>query len=453
MVSTLDDRPLARDEDLLEIFHAAEKPATSHRVGAEAEKFGVFRGTGAPLHYDDPSGRSVLAFLHGLVAEHGWTPEPESPGGPLIALRRGRAAVTLEPGGQLELSGSPCEDIHQIAAELRGHLAEIRATSERLGIAWLGVGFHPFARQQDLDWVPKARYGIMQRYLPTRGRYGLDMMRRTATVQANFDFADEADALRKLRVGLRLAPLTVAMFANSPFFEGKASSTKSHRARVWTSVDEDRSGLVPGVWHEAAGYHDYVAWALTVPMFLLKRHGEVVANTGQTFGDFLKNGFGEHRATYGDWEMHLNTLFPEVRLKRTLEIRGADSLPLSLACALPALFTGLFYDARALDAIEALTADLSYDEVAALRAQVPDRALLATFRGAPLATFAERVLDIASGGLARRARRDGGAEDERVHLAGLVELVSRGLSPADVLLQDLPADAAPDEIIRRASVA
>lgn len=452
MGSPSDDRLLSREDDLFELFRSAEKPPVEHRIGAEAEKFGVFQD-GSPLHYTDPSGKSVLGVLDALVSQHGWTPEPESPGGPLIALRRGRASVTLEPGGQLELSGAPLEDIHQICAEARGHLAEIRDTSEEMGVTWLGVGFHPFARQEDLDWVPKARYGIMQKYLPTKGKYGLDMMRRTATVQANYDFSNEEDALRKLKVSLRLAPLTTAMFANSPFYEGKPWGGKSYRARVWTDVDNDRAGLVPHVWKEGARYADYVAWALSAPMFLVKREGAIVANTGQSFHDFWKNGFEGHRATFGDWEMHLNTLFPEVRLKRTLEVRGADSLPANLACALPGLFTGIFYDERALAEAEALTNDFTVDEITALRPHIPEQALAATFRGKPLAALAEKVLDVAMGGLERRARMNKDGKDERVHMQRLVALVSKGQSPADALLEGLDgASDLPQEMLRRARI-
>ncbi|RYE92961.1 MAG: glutamate--cysteine ligase, partial [Myxococcales bacterium] len=321
------DAVLRGDDDLFELFRASEKPAEQWRIGAECEKFGVFRGSGAPLHYRGEPG--VPTVLHTLVERHSWEPEPESPGGPLIALRRARGSITLEPGGQLELSGAPLLDIHAVAHEARGHLDELRSISDELGLAWVGLGFHPLARQADLDWVPKARYGIMQVYLPSRGAHGLDMMRRTATVQANYDYRDEADAMRKLRVSLKLAPVTTAMFANSPFYEGQRWGGRSYRAYAWLDVDNSRAGLVPAVWHEGSTYADYVEWALDVPMFLFKRGGQPVENTGQSFRSFLRHGFRGHRASAGDWEMHVNTIFPEVRLKRTLEIRGADcqSLP------------------------------------------------------------------------------------------------------------------------------
>ena len=442
------------EEDLLALFASAEKPAAQFRIGAEAEKFGVDKHTGAPIHYEDASGRSVRVILETLVDRHGWTPEPESPGGPLIALRRGQGSVTLEPGGQLELSGAPLEDVHAICAEARGHLAELRDISTELGITWLGVGFHPFARQEDLDWVPKARYKIMRVYLPSRGTRSLDMMRRTATVQANYDFLDEEDAMRKTRVSLKLAPVTTAMFANSPFFEGKLWGGKSYRAHVWLDVDNDRSGLVPNVWKEKSRYRDYVEWALDIPMFLVKRDGEVLENTGQSFRSFLQHGFRGRRATAIDWETHCNTIFPEVRLKRTIEVRGADSLPADLACALPALWTGIFYDDKALAQAEELTRDYQHEEILALRREIPRHALAATFRGKPLADVAQRLLDIAKGGLERRRRLSRDGQDERVHLARLEKLVGNAQCPADVLVSGLDQGAGDftKEMLRRAKI-
>lgn len=421
-------------EDLLLLFRFAEKAPVAFRIGAEAEKFGVDRDTGAPLHYADPSGRSVQHVLDTLVARHGWTAEPEYVNGPLIALRRGQASVTLEPGGQLELSGAPLLSIHDVHEETLGHLAEIRDISDELNVAWLGMGFHPLARQADLDWVPKTRYGIMNVYLPTKGKHGLDMMRRTSTVQANFDYENEADALRKLRIGMRLSPLVTAMFASSPFYEGAPFGGRSFRAKVWLSVDPERQGLVPSVWREGATYQDYVEWALDAPMFLVKRPNELVKNTGQTFRSFLEEGFGGHRATLTDWETHLNTLFPEVRLKRTLEVRGADSLAPRFAAALPALWTGLFYDETSLAAVDELTADFSYEEIVALRPQIGDTALATPFRGKPLTDLALQVLDLARGGLRRRGLLDRNGRDEGVHLDALSALTERGLCPADEML-------------------
>jgi len=435
------DQVLRGEADLLDILQKSEKPAAAWKIGAEAEKIGIFRETGAPVRYGDPGGKGVPAVLAVLAERHGWEPEPESPGGPLIALRRGMASITLEPGSQFELSGAPWGDVHRVASEARGHMDELRSISDELGIAWLGLGFHPLARQQDLDWVPKARYGIMQIYLPSRGAHGIDMMRRTATVQANFDYSSERDAMRKLQVSLRLGPVTTALFANGPFLEGQRWGGLSYRAKAWLDVDNERAGLVPLVWRRDAGYEHYIRWALDAPMFLIKRDGLPLENTGQSFRSFLRHGFRGHRATAYDWETHLNTLFPEVRLKRTLEIRGADMQGQATLNALPALWTGVFYDERALAEAEALAADFTHDEVAEVRRRVPELALRAPFRGATLLPVAQRLIEIAEGGLERRARLDREGRDERIHLAPLRALVERGMCPAEALLEGLPGGA------------
>jgi glutamate--cysteine ligase len=430
----LDDKPLTSYEDLLSLFRGATKPQEQFRCGAEMEKFGVF-ADGTHVPYDGDAG--VLALLADLAATAGWKAESETPGGPLIALLRDGASITLEPGSQLELSGAPLSTCHEICAELSGHLREIKPFSERHGIKWLGLGFHPFARREDFTMVPKQRYGIMREYLPTRGSLSLDMMLRTSTVQANFDYSSEDDAITKMRVALKLAPLTTALFANSPFYEGKPFGGKSYRAKVWLDTDPDRSGLVPSLWKKGAKFVDYVEWALDVPMFMFKRGGEKVVNTGQTFRSFFKGGYGGYKATFGDWQTHVNTLFPEVRLKRTIEIRGADAQGTRMACALPALFMGILYDQKALAEVEAMTADWTYDEVSQLRKEIPQKALGARFRAGTLVPQAERLLEIAKGGLERRQKLAPSGKDERVHLARLEELVSKGECPADRLLDGL----------------
>ena len=439
-------------DDLIFPFQESIKPEEQHRIGAEAEKFGVDATTGAAIPYEGE--RSVLRVLEALVERHGWRPERETPDGPLIALLRAGASVTLEPGGQLELSGAPLDNIHQICMEMSGHLAELRDISRELNITWLGIGFHPLAKQADLPWVPKGRYAIMRRYLPTRGAYGLDMMRRTATVQANFDYASEEQAMRALRISLRISPLVTAMFANSPFYEGKLFGGRSYRAQVWLDVDPSRQGLVCSVLESGRRFADYVTWAVDAPMFLIKREGRVIENTGQTFREFLERGCQGHRATRVDWETHLNTLFPEVRLKRTLEVRGADSLPASLVCALPALWTGILYDARALDQVDALSEGFTFDELTAVRPAIVARGLGAELHGKPLAAYAERLIEIASGGLQRRARLNKNGKDESVHLEKLAALVAQGKTPADALIDGL-AEGDPAlirKIIERATI-
>ena len=432
------DAALTRTRDDLAAFfqEAIQLDPEKHPPGPELEKLGV-TADGKPLGYEV----GVARVLDTLVESHGWASEFEKPGGPRIALKRGAASVTLEPGGQLELSGAAVSDIHAIAAEADEHMREIAPASRELGVRWLGVGFHPFAALGDFSWVPKARYTIMREYLQTRGTRGLDMMHRTCTVQGNYDFTSERDAMRKVRLAMKLAPLTAAMFANSPWLEGQPHGGVSLRAKVWLDVDADRTGLVPSIWHEDAGFDTYIDWALAAPMFLFKRNNEVVANTGQSFRSFMESGYDGHVATRGDWQLHLNTLFPEVRLKRTIEIRAADSQGRALGNALPALYAGLYYDPAALEAAEALTASWSYAEVEALRQHVWRDGLRADFKGGKLATQAESLLDIASGGLVRRARLDAGGRDESIYLAELIALVARGQTPADALLERTRGEA------------
>lgn len=445
-VQTLSDEPITSYDDLLSIFHSAIKSPSELRVGAEMEKFGVYED-GSPIPYEGE--RGVRAILDDLTKK-GWEPERESEDGPVIALSRNGSSVTLEPGSQLELSGAPLVHAHEICAEFRAHLTELASFSKQANIRWLGVGFHPFSKREDYTMVPKQRYGVMREYLPTRGSLALDMMLRTATVQANYDFVSEADAMTKMRVGLKLAPLTTAMFANSPFYEGAPFGGKSYRAKVWLETDPDRSGLVPTLWKKNATFVDYVEWALDVPMFMIKRGGEKVTNTGQSFRSFWKSGYAGHRATMGDWQSHLNTLFPEVRLKKTIEVRGADAQGSALACTLPALWTGIYYDEQALAAAEAMTADWTYDEVNASRKEIWQKGLGARFRAGTLQPYAERLIEIAEGGLERRAFVSSAGNDERVHLARLKELVARGMSPADRLLEGIDrASNLRDEILAR----
>lgn len=429
------DVPIKAFDDLLVLFHDTEKPAEKYRIGAEMEKPGVFAGTAAPLPYDGE--KSVIRVLEELETNHGWKADRENPGGPLIALLRNHASVTLEPGGQLELSGAPLADVHLICTEFREHMNELKAISEKLGVVWLGIGFHPFAARADLPWVPKDRYKIMREYLPTRGGHAIDMMLRTSTVQANYDYSSEADAMQKMRVSLKLSPLTAAIFANSPWLEGAPHGGVSYRAKVWLDVDPDRSGLVEPLWRAGAGYKDYVEWALDVPMFLVKRDGKILPNTGQTFRSFWKDGFEGVKPTQGDWQMHLNTVFPEVRLKRTIEVRGADAQCARLACALPALWTGIFYDQAALDEADAMTKDWNFAEVNATRQSLWKLGLQTKFRDKSFRDLAVQLVDISERGLARRARMSASGKDERVHLTALRELVQAGKTPGGLLLEQI----------------
>jgi len=442
VTTTESQQPIRRRDDLLLPFSEACKPRDQWRIGPEIEKFGVFEETGLPIPYSGP--RSVLRVLEHLASAHGWAAEREVKDGPIIALVRAGASVTLEPGGQLELSGAQSESVHEVDAELRGHLTEIGAVSRSLRIRWLGIGFHPFARREDFDWVPKQRYRVMREYLPTRGGHALDMMLRTCTVQVNLDYASEADAMRKMRVALALAPTTTAMFANSPWKEGQPHGGVTYRGRVWLDVDPDRTGLLPMLWKSGSGFDDLVEWALDVPMFLIKRRGNAIANTGQTFRSFMADGFEGQRATIEDWRLHLNTLFPEVRLKRTIEIRGADVQSTDMASALPALWTGVLYDEQALGEAEALVEGWTHDEVAASRDAIWREGLRASFRGRKVVEVAERLVTIADGGLARRGLVDrASGKDERVHLDTLRKLVGNAQCPADVILDGLDREKDP----------
>jgi glutamate--cysteine ligase len=448
-----DLEPIRRRDELLSPFLQACKAPSDWRIGPEMEKFGVFEVTGAPVPY--AGDRSIARILDGLAARFRWEPEREVEEGPVIALARGGASVTLEPGGQLELSGQQSRTLHEVAAEVRTHLQEVGAVSSGMGIKWLGLGFHPFARREDFSWVPKQRYAVMREYLPTHGGHALDMMLRTCTVQVNLDYASELDAVRKMRVALALAPATTAMFANSPWKEGRAHGGLTYRGRVWLDVDGDRTGLVPSMWGTRASFDRYVEWALDVPMFLFKRGGRAIANTGQTFRSFWRNGYDGHFATIEDWTLHLNTLFPEVRLKRTIEIRGADMQSAELACALPALWTGILYDEGALAAAEALVDGWTHDEVAKLRAQVWHDGLRTSFRGQALARVAEQMVSIAEGGLERRRLVDAATgNDERGYLAPLRKLVGQGKTPADVLVENVARAKDPKRaIVDQASLA
>ncbi len=427
-------------DDLLKPFHEAETSRDAFLVGTEAEKFGI-DAAGRPLSFDGPNG--VMAVLQGLAERFDWTKKREVPDAPAIALLRRGASITLEPAGQLELSGAPLRNLHETRAEMDNHLEELRAVSEPLGLRWLGVGFHPYAEQADLPRVPKLRYPVMEKYLPTRGSRGLDMMRRTCTVQANLDFESEADAMRKLRVSLRLQPIVTAMFCNSPWYEGQHRGRLGERADVWLHMDPLRTGLLSFAWSEGATYRDYAEWALDAPMFLILREGRVIANTGQTFRAFLADGYQGHRATAEDWETHLNTLFPEVRLKRTLEWRGADSQRRDLVCALPALARGVLYDDEALRQAEALASRFSYEDMLAARTDITVRAMRAELAGRPVAEWADELLSIAEAGLDRLHVCDEHGRTERVHLTALRALVDAGACPADFLRSALP-ESQPD---------
>ncbi len=422
--------------DLVSIFEQSQQPRGNWQIGTETEKFGVVGAPPGALPYTGPI--SVFTVMSKLAARFGWAPESETAGGPLIALKRGLASITLEPGGQLELSGAPLPDVHATRAETEHHIRELELVSIPLGINWLSIGFHPFARRDELPWVPKSRYGIMRDYLPLHGNGALDMMQRTATVQVNLDYEDERDALTKTKIFLRLAPIVHAMTAHSPLSESQLTPWQSLRGDVWLRMDPSRSGLVEALWKsQNPRYETYVQWALDAGMFLFKRGNQVIANTGQTFRSFMQDGYDGHRATFDDWVLHLNTLFPEVRLKKTIEVRSCDAQPMDTLLAVPAMWAGIGYDDLALEQAERLTHSLTYEQMTAARPDMVRLGLQATLVGTHLRQWAEDVLMIAEQGLRRRARCDQQGHDESRFLIPLIRLVQSGATPASRLKRKL----------------
>ncbi len=426
--------PVTDKRALIEYFEAGCTDPADFCVGTEHEKFAYRTADHRPLPYDGDPG--IRQLLEGLQA-YGWRPVHEK--GRLVALAgQDHSSVTLEPGGQVELSGAPLYTIHETCREVSEHLRETKAVTEGMGAAMLGLGFQPRWKRSEIPWMPKGRYAIMGRYLPERGTQGLDMMLRTCTVQCNLDYASEADMVAKFRVGLALQPIATALFANSPFADGRPSGFLSHRSQVWMHTDPDRCGILPFVFDEGMGFERWVDYLLDVPMFLVYRDGDYIDAAGQSFRDFLAGRLpalpGEH-PTIKDWEDHITTVFPEVRLKRYIEMRGADGGPWSRLCALPALWVGLLYDSDSLRAARDLTADFTAEEHAYLRQTVPVQGLNTPFRGRPLRAWAQDMLAIAEAGLRRRAHHNPRGQDERVFLETLNEIANDGRTPAEELLE------------------
>ncbi len=427
--SAANQETITRREQLVDYIAAGEKPASAWRIGTEHEKFGFRLDDLRPLTWEGPQG--IGALLEGLT-RFGWERVIEKD--KLIALLRDGASVTLEPAGQLELSGGQLENIHQTCCEVQSHLKEVKTVADELGVGFLGMGFQPKWKREDMPWMPKGRYAIMRRYMPTVGDLGLDMMTRTCTVQVNLDFSDEADMVRKFRTSLALQPIATAMFADSPFTEGKPNGYLSYRSHIWTDTDPDRTGMLDFVFEDGFGYERYVDYLLDVPMYFSYRDGVYHDLAGQSFRRFMR---GELDALPGvtptmtDWADHMTTAFPEVRLKKFLEMRGADGGPWNRLCALPAFWVGLLYDRDALDAAWDLVKDFTREERNALRDGVPRHGLKLPFRGGSLRDIATEALKISVQGLQRRARLNAHGTDESHFLDPLIEIVAANETPAE----------------------
>ena len=430
--------PIESYADLVGWIAAGEKQPAQWRIGTEHEKF-VFRSADhSPVAYDGPDG--IGALMQALIDEFGWQAIKE--GDTTIALKRSSGGsipetISLEPGGQFELSGAPLATLHETCAEAGEHLRECLMIGERLGIGFLGLGFAPTWLRSDMPTMPKKRYAVMTRYMPLVGAQGLDMMYRTATIQVNLDYENEADMVKKLRVSLALQPIATALFASSPFTESRPNGFKSLRSEIWRDTDRNRTGLLPFVFEDGMGYERYVEYALDVPMYFVYRDGEYIDVAGASFRDFLRGELAAlpgEKPTHDDWSDHLTTLFPEVRLKRFLEMRGGDGGPWRRICALPAFWVGLLYDRGALDAAWDLVKDWTAEERQALRNAVPAQGLQAPFRAGTAQDVARRAVEIASDGLKHRRRLNSKGDDETIFLDFAEEAAMSGRTPADELL-------------------
>jgi glutamate--cysteine ligase len=425
--------PIESRDDLLATFAAGEKPREKWTIGTEHEKF-VYRTSDhrAPS-YDEPGG--IRDLLMGLT-EFGWKPVIEN--GNVIALSGPDGTVSLEPAGQFELSGAMLDNLHQTCSEAGRHLSQVKAVGEKLGIGFLGVGMWPDKTRADLPVMPKGRYAIMLNYMPKVGNLGLDMMLRTCTIQTNLDYSSEADMVRKFRVALALQPVATALFANSPFTEGKPNGYLSYRSHIWEDTDPDRTGMLPFVFKDGFGYERYLDYALDVPMYFIYRDGKYIDVAGESFRDFLEGKLPQipgEKPRISDFVDHLSTIFPEVRLKSFLEMRGADGGPWSRICALPALWVGLLYDDQALDEAWQLVKGWTNDQHEEVRRAVPKLALGAPAPGGgSMLDLARTVVAISAQGLTRRAKLNSAGDNESGFLDPLNEIVASGKTPADRLL-------------------
>jgi glutamate--cysteine ligase len=433
---TTDHTPLTSVSELADYMAGGCKPDTDFRIGTEHEKFAFFRADNSPVPYFGDA--SISALLKGMQQKLGW--EPIMDGDAIIGLGEtgGMGAISIEPGGQFELSGAPLETLHQTCRESNQHLAVLREIAEPMGIRFLGIGGSPKWTLSETPVMPKSRYKIMTRYMPKVGTHGLDMMYRTCTIQVNLDFSSEADMARKMQLSLKLQPLSTALFASSPFTEGKPNGLLSWRGEIWRDTDNARGGLMPKAFEPGFGFATYVEWALDVPMYFIVRDGKYHDCTHVTFRQFmagaLKGEVADWQPTLGDWTNHLGTLFPDVRLKRYLEMRGADGGPWRRICALPAFWVGLLYDDAAMTAAEALTRDWTYQDVLALRDAVPAGGLATEIAGRPLMDVARDIVAISREGLKARNRLNGEGQNESVFLQPLDEILAKKKVLAEEML-------------------
>ena len=424
-------KPVESRDELVAYLESGCKPEAAWRLGTEHEKFGYTLDDLRPLPYEGE--RGIHAILTALADSFDWEAVLED-GQPIALLEDTGASITLEPGGQLELSGALLDNIHQTCTEVNTHLKQVRSVAEPLGIAFLGMGFQPKWAREDMQWMPKTRYRIMRRYMQKVGSLGQDMMSRTCTVQVNLDFSSEADMIHKFRTSLALQPVATALFANSPFTDGRPNDYLSYRSHVWEDTDPDRTGMLPFVFENAMGFERYTDYMLDVPMYFVYRDGRYVDVSGQSFRDFLAGrlpGLPGELPTLKDWEDHLTTAFPEVRLKRYLEMRGADGGPWARLCALPALWVGLLYHRPSLDAAWDMAKDWTLEERIRLRAEVPRLGLRAEVRGRTVQDLALELVELARQGLTARARLNAAGDNEAGFLEPLQEVAESGITPAE----------------------
>ncbi|MEP2716213.1 glutamate--cysteine ligase [Pseudophaeobacter sp.] len=433
--------PIERHEQLAEYLASGCKPRADWRIGTEHEKFGYCKDTLKPLPFEGT--RSIVAVLEGLRDSYGWSLITE--GGNLIGLEKDGANVSLEPGGAVELSGAPLETIHETCDEVNTHLREVKEIADKIGVGFIGLGAAPIWSHDQMPLMPKGRYRLMNDYMTKVGTMGRDMMRRTTTVQVNIDFGSEADMVQKLRVALALQPVATALFANSPFFEGKPNGHKSWRSKIWRHLDDSRTGMLPFVFDEGFGFEAYVQYALDVPMYFVYRDGEYINALGMSFRDFLKGKLpalpGE-TPTLSDWADHLTTAFPEARIKKYMEMRGADGGPWRRLCALPAFWVGLTYDQTALDAAWDLVKHWDAETREGLRVAASREGLQAEVNGIKMQELAREVVAISDAGLKNRARPGAGGlvPDETHFLNALKDSLDSGKVPADELLERYHGD-------------